>query len=169
MLLEGQYGIGDVYMSVPAVLGRGGVLDIPELELDDEELGAVRASAATVAEAFAALGAAGLARWWTSAAIADAVYDGIRDRGRHAAPRRARGARARGAGASVARAGAAVLEQLLENAEDRRRGPRAAVPGHRHRVGVGRARLRRECLGEDLQPDVDDAVRRAYARRRACA
>jgi malate dehydrogenase len=56
VLLEGQYGISDVYMSVPAVLGAGGVRRVPELELDDDELAAVRASAAGIAEAFAALG-----------------------------------------------------------------------------------------------------------------
>ena len=53
--LEGQYGLEDVYMSVPARLGRAGVLDIPELPLTPEELADLRSSAATVIEAQAAL------------------------------------------------------------------------------------------------------------------
>ena len=57
VLLEGQYGVDDVYMSVPAVLGRPGVVGVPELQLTSEELAAFRASAATVAEAYAALAA----------------------------------------------------------------------------------------------------------------
>jgi malate dehydrogenase len=34
---SGQYGISDVYLGVPAKLGRGGVTDIVELELSDDE------------------------------------------------------------------------------------------------------------------------------------
>jgi malate dehydrogenase len=41
----GQYGISDVYVGVPAKLGRGGVEEIVELELLDEELSALRAAA----------------------------------------------------------------------------------------------------------------------------
>ena len=41
----GQYGISDVYVGVPARLGRGGVEGIVELDLNDEELGALRAAA----------------------------------------------------------------------------------------------------------------------------
>jgi malate dehydrogenase len=40
----GQYGISDVYVGVPAKLGRGGVEEIVELELNDEELSALRAA-----------------------------------------------------------------------------------------------------------------------------
>ncbi|MDY0087032.1 MAG: malate dehydrogenase [Coriobacteriia bacterium] len=54
--LAGEYGISDVYLSVPATLGRQGVHAIPELELDDGELAALRASAATVTEAVSGLG-----------------------------------------------------------------------------------------------------------------
>jgi malate dehydrogenase len=54
--LSGEYGISDVYLSVPAALGREGVRSVVELELDDAELAAVRASAATVAEAVSGLG-----------------------------------------------------------------------------------------------------------------
>jgi malate dehydrogenase len=55
VLLEGRYGIDGVYLSVPAVLGREGVVEVPEIELDAEELAALRASAATVAEGLASL------------------------------------------------------------------------------------------------------------------
>jgi malate dehydrogenase len=41
----GQYGISDVYVGVPARLGRAGVEEIVELDLDDEELAALRAAA----------------------------------------------------------------------------------------------------------------------------
>lgn len=54
--LTGEYGIDDVYLSVPAELGRTGVRSIPEVELTAEELEALRASAASVAESLDALG-----------------------------------------------------------------------------------------------------------------
>jgi len=53
--LDGQYGVNDVYMSVPATLGRTGVIAVPELDLSAEELAALQASAATIAEALDAL------------------------------------------------------------------------------------------------------------------
>jgi malate dehydrogenase len=53
--LDGEYGISGVHMSVPAVLGRRGVLAVPELPLLDDELAALRASAAQIAEQIAAL------------------------------------------------------------------------------------------------------------------
>ena len=40
----GQYGIDDVYVGVPAKLGRGGVEEIVELDLNEEELAALRAA-----------------------------------------------------------------------------------------------------------------------------
>jgi malate dehydrogenase len=43
--LTGQYGIEDLYIGVPAVLGKAGVEKIIELELTDEELNALQASA----------------------------------------------------------------------------------------------------------------------------
>ncbi|MDP2233949.1 MAG: malate dehydrogenase, partial [Actinomycetota bacterium] len=57
--LDGQYGISDVYMSVPATLGRAGVIAIPELELSSADLAALQASAATIAEALDSLGLRG--------------------------------------------------------------------------------------------------------------
>jgi malate dehydrogenase len=46
--LEGQYGIKDVYLGVPARLGREGVREIVELPLTDEELEALRTAAEAV-------------------------------------------------------------------------------------------------------------------------
>jgi malate dehydrogenase len=43
--VTGQYGISDVYVGVPARLGRRGVAEIVELELDEEELAALRVAA----------------------------------------------------------------------------------------------------------------------------
>lgn len=40
----GQYGIEDVYVGVPARLGRGGVAEIVELELSADELASLRAA-----------------------------------------------------------------------------------------------------------------------------
>jgi len=57
--LSGEYGISDVYMSVPARLGRTGVLEVVELALNAEELSALQASAGTVAEAVDSLGLRG--------------------------------------------------------------------------------------------------------------
>ncbi len=54
--LTGQYGISDVYLSVPAVLDRCGVREIPEIDLSPAELTALRASAASVVESLQALG-----------------------------------------------------------------------------------------------------------------
>lgn len=53
--LNGEYGINDVYLSVPARLGRDGVAGIPELPLNEAELMALQSSAATVAESVDAL------------------------------------------------------------------------------------------------------------------
>jgi malate dehydrogenase len=57
--LDGEYGISDVYMSVPARLGRKGVLEIVELPLSDDELTALQNSAETIAEAVDSLGLRG--------------------------------------------------------------------------------------------------------------
>ena len=42
---EGQYGIRDVYVGVPVRLSRSGVEEIVELDLNQDELGALRAAA----------------------------------------------------------------------------------------------------------------------------
>jgi len=57
--LNGKYGIKDVYMTVPASLGRRGVAGVEEIPLNDEELAALRASADTIAEALDSLGLRG--------------------------------------------------------------------------------------------------------------
>jgi malate dehydrogenase len=44
----GQYGISDVYVGVPAKLGRGGVEEIVELDLNDDELGKLREAAESI-------------------------------------------------------------------------------------------------------------------------
>jgi len=41
----GQYGISDVYVGVPAKLGRGGIEEIVELDLNDDELDKLRQAA----------------------------------------------------------------------------------------------------------------------------
>jgi malate dehydrogenase len=41
----GQFGISEVYVGVPARLGRGGVEEIVELDLNEDELGALRQAA----------------------------------------------------------------------------------------------------------------------------
>jgi malate dehydrogenase len=41
----GEYGIADVYVGVPATLGRGGVEEIVELDLNEDELARLREAA----------------------------------------------------------------------------------------------------------------------------
>jgi malate dehydrogenase len=55
VLLTGQYGISGVHMSVPAVLGRSGVVEVPEIALNEAELAGVRASADSIRVQLAAL------------------------------------------------------------------------------------------------------------------
>jgi malate dehydrogenase len=47
---SGEYGISDVYVGVPVRLGRDGVREIVELELNESELGALRAAAEGIRE-----------------------------------------------------------------------------------------------------------------------
>jgi malate dehydrogenase len=44
-LLSGQYGLEDVYIGVPVLLGKSGVESIVELELEDSELESLQSSA----------------------------------------------------------------------------------------------------------------------------
>ncbi len=53
--LEGEYGIDGLYMGVPVKLGAGGVEQIVELDLGDDERQALAASAAAVREVVAVL------------------------------------------------------------------------------------------------------------------
>lgn len=46
--LQGEYGLDDVFVGVPTILGKGGAEKIIELDLTDAELTALRASAAAV-------------------------------------------------------------------------------------------------------------------------
>ena len=46
--LEGEYGIDGLYMGVPVRLGAGGIEEIVELDLDDDERDALSTSAAAV-------------------------------------------------------------------------------------------------------------------------
>src|SRR3954463_7949023 len=46
----GQYGISDVYVGVPVRLGSGGIEEIVELDLNDDELSALRAAAEGIRE-----------------------------------------------------------------------------------------------------------------------
>ncbi|MCB9799938.1 MAG: malate dehydrogenase [Candidatus Omnitrophica bacterium] len=48
--LTGQYGIKDVYCGVPARIGREGVMEIPEIELTDQQKQDLKASAEHVRE-----------------------------------------------------------------------------------------------------------------------
>jgi len=55
VLLDGEYGLSGLHLNVPARLGRAGVVEVPEWDLDENELAALRASAAGVADALASI------------------------------------------------------------------------------------------------------------------
>jgi len=48
--LTGQYGLNDIYIGVPVVLGKNGVEKVLELKLDKDELGMLQKSAGTYKE-----------------------------------------------------------------------------------------------------------------------
>ena len=50
VLMEGQYGLSDIYFGAPAQLGRNGVEKIIEYDLNEDEMAALSASAQGVAE-----------------------------------------------------------------------------------------------------------------------
>ena len=54
-MLEGEYGIEGVAVTVPVTLGRGGVVEIHEWDLQPDELDALRASADFVRAAVASV------------------------------------------------------------------------------------------------------------------
>lgn len=54
VLLQGEYEIEDTFVGVPVKLGAGGVEEIIEVELSDEEHTALQASAEHVRETVAA-------------------------------------------------------------------------------------------------------------------
>ena len=56
MLLDGEYGLADVCLSVPCVVSRRGVDRIVESPLDEREIAALEASAAVLKQAIAQLG-----------------------------------------------------------------------------------------------------------------
>lgn len=55
VLLQGEYGLNDIFFGVPAQLGRGGLVKVVEYDLNDAEQKALEASAAEVAETTAEL------------------------------------------------------------------------------------------------------------------
>ena len=55
-MLTGEFGIADVYLSLPCILGAGGVRRVLQPELDAVEVEAMRASAATLRNARSRLG-----------------------------------------------------------------------------------------------------------------
>ncbi len=56
VLLEGQYGLKDICIGVPVVLGAGGVEKVIELDLSSEELAALHKSAETYREILKSMG-----------------------------------------------------------------------------------------------------------------
>lgn len=57
--MDGQYGLRDVALSTPCVLGKGGVERVLELELDAGEQAALASSATVLQRAYAEMGEAG--------------------------------------------------------------------------------------------------------------
>jgi malate dehydrogenase len=53
--LEGEYGLKNIYMGVPVILGKNGIEKIIELKLNDEEKKLVNESAKAVKEVMAVL------------------------------------------------------------------------------------------------------------------
>ena len=50
MLLEGEYGIDGLFVGVPVKLGAGGMQEIVQVQLTDEEQAALQGSADAVRE-----------------------------------------------------------------------------------------------------------------------
>lgn len=60
-LVNGHYGMNDVYMSLPCIVCRDGIRQVLEIPLNDEELGRLHSSAKTLSQAIKDLDAAGFA------------------------------------------------------------------------------------------------------------
>ncbi|MDZ4708800.1 MAG: malate dehydrogenase [Saprospiraceae bacterium] len=58
--MEGQHGLQDVYLGLPVKLGKGGIKQIIELKLNEEEMKLLQASAASVKSVMDAYDALGL-------------------------------------------------------------------------------------------------------------
>jgi malate dehydrogenase len=54
-LCQGEYGIEDLFVGVPVMLGRDGIEEIVEIELTDDERAELRSSADAVKELVEAL------------------------------------------------------------------------------------------------------------------
>jgi malate dehydrogenase len=54
-ILNGEYGLKDVCLGVPVVLGRGGIEKIIEIDLNDDEMALLNTSAGHVKEVMKAL------------------------------------------------------------------------------------------------------------------
>lgn len=50
-LLEGEYGLDDIYIGVPAIVNNNGIREIIELDLEQKELDQLHHSAKTLKEA----------------------------------------------------------------------------------------------------------------------
>ena len=59
VMIEGQYGLRDVYLSLPARLGKGGVCEVIEMPLEPDELASLKACAADVSANLVAMGLKG--------------------------------------------------------------------------------------------------------------
>jgi len=53
--LEGEYGLNDVCLGIPCIVGQGGVKRIVQTELDPEEQSALERSAQTLKDGIASL------------------------------------------------------------------------------------------------------------------
>ena len=58
--MEGQHGLRDVYVGVPVKLGAGGVKQVIELKLNEDEMALLNASAQAVKSVMDAYDALGL-------------------------------------------------------------------------------------------------------------
>ena len=149
-LLEGEYGIDDLYMGVPVKLGAGGVEEIVELDLSDQERTWLQESADAVREVVGVLTARravdlGLKGrtaivCGASSGIGLATAEALAEEGANVVmfARRARRARARG--------------RAHRRRRGRRRRPRAGRHRARRRHGSRRVRRNRHPRPEQRRP-----------------